>query len=121
MLSAGAQSEPTVLRLWEKENVRILTVEGPLTINCLFGFQDAWRGESAPALVFDLSAVPYADSAAIGSIVNAFVSRQRAGRLMSLVARERVRAVMKITKVESLFPIFDTVEEAVASAKEHLL
>jgi anti-sigma B factor antagonist len=95
----------------------VLAVEGPLTINTLFRFQDAWRAEKAPALILDLSGVPYADSAAIGSIVNAYVSRKNANRTMAVVAGARVRTVMEVTKVDKLFPLCSTVEEALASVR----
>ena len=114
-MSTPSQSTPTTLRFWDKDGVRILSVTGPLTISSLFPFQDAWRGDSSPALVFDLSDVPYADSAAIGSIVNAHVSRQNSGRTMAAVACERVQKTMQITKVATLFPVFATLDEAIAS------
>ena len=105
------------MRLWEKDGVRILSVTGPLTIQSLFAFQEAWRAETAPALVFDLSEVPYADSAAVGSIVNAHVSRSNSGRRMSAVACERVQKLMQITKVATLFPVFWTVQDAIDAVK----
>lgn len=105
------------MRFWDKDGVRILSVSGPLTITSLFAFQDAWRGDTSPALVFDLGDVPYADSAAIGSIVNAHVSRQNTGRKMAAVVCERVQKVMQITKVATLFPVFATLDEAIRSLK----
>ena len=109
---------PTKVRLWSREDVRILSVSGSLTISNLPQFQEAWRNEPAPALVFDLTDVPYIDSALIGSLVNAFVSRQHAGRSMAVAAKERVQSVLKITKVVSLFPVFTTLDEAVVAIKQ---
>lgn len=117
-MSDSAPPQPaTSLRLWEANGVRILSVNGPLTITTLFAFQEAWRSETSPALVFDLTQVPYADSAAIGSIVNAHVSRQNAGRKMAVSAGDRVQKVFQITKVVSLFPVFATLHEAIACLK----
>lgn len=109
---------PSKVRMWDKDDVRILSVEGSLTISNLTMFQDAWRGETSPALVMDLRQVPYIDSALIGSIVNAYVSRKNAGRTMALVAGDRVHGVLKITKVVSLFPVLETLEDAVTAAKQ---
>ncbi len=118
-MSTPSQTAPTSIRFWDKDGVRILSVSGPLTISSLFAFQEAWRGDTSAALVFDLSEVPYADSAAVGSIVNAHVSRQNAGRTMSAVACERVQKLMQITKVASLFPVFWTVQDAIDALKEN--
>jgi anti-sigma B factor antagonist len=115
--SATPQPAATVLRLWDADGIRILSVTGPLTIATLFAFQEAWRNETSPALVFDLTQVPYADSAAIGSIVNAHVSRQNSGRKMAVSAGERVQKGMQITNVVTLFPVFSTLNEAIACLK----
>lgn len=115
MSSFVPQEQRAVIRLSDEDGLRVLSVEGPLTLSTLFPFQEAWRAEQAPVLIFDLAAVPYADSAAIGSIVNAYVSRQNSGRKMAVVAQERVRKVMQITKVATLFPIFETLGEAKGS------
>jgi anti-sigma B factor antagonist len=94
-----------------------MAVEGPLTISTLFKFQDAWRADRSPALVLDLTAVPYADSAAIGSVVNAYVSRKNGGRIMAVAASDRVRTTMQVTKVDQLFPLTARVEDAITALK----
>jgi anti-anti-sigma factor len=115
--SHKSESANIELSTREVDGVKVLAVDGPLTINTPFKFQDAWRAEKAPALILDLSAVPYADSAAIGSIVNAYVSRKNANRTMAVIAGARVRTTMEITKVDKLFPLCSTVEEALASVR----
>jgi anti-sigma B factor antagonist len=113
------KSDTAIIQLSTREvdGVKVLAVEGPLTLSTLFKFQDAWRAEQSAALIFDLSAVPYADSAAIGSIVNAYVSRKNSSRTLAVVAGARVRTVMEVTKVDKLFPLCSTVTEAVASVR----
>jgi len=115
MSSFVPQEQRAIVRLSDEDGLRVLSVEGPLTLSTLFPFQEAWRAEQAPTLIFDLAAVPYPDSAAVGSIVNAYVSRQNSGRRMAVVVQERVRKVMQITKVASLFPILETLTEAKGS------
>jgi anti-sigma B factor antagonist len=117
MTSPKAENATIQLATTEVDGVTVLRVEGPLTISTLFKFQDAWRSEKSPALVLDLTAVPYADSAAIGSVVNAYVSRRNANRTMAVAAGERVRTVMQVTKVEQLFPLRATLQEAIAALK----
>ena len=119
MSNLGApEPTPTTFRLWNKDGVRILSVSGPLTISNIFRFQEAWRIDAKAAdLVLDLAEVPYADSAAVGSIVNAHVSRQNGGRRVVVVVVDRVQKVLQITKVETLFPVCHTVDEAIATIK----
>jgi anti-sigma B factor antagonist len=76
-------------------------------------FQGKVLAEMAPALILDLSEVPYVDSAGLGSLVRAQVSRQRAGRRLALAGvNERARALLQMTNLESLFQIFPSVDAA---------
>ena len=118
-MSDSGTPQPTAVSVSDKNGIRVLSVRGPLTIASLFSFQDAWRGEVSPELIFDLTEVPYADSAAIGSIVNAYVSRQDSGHKMVVAAGDRVQKAMQITKVATLFPVFFTVGEAIRSLEQN--
>src|ERR1044071_696545 len=111
-MSSSSPEQQVIIRVTDEDGLRVLSVEGPLTLGSLFPFQEAWRAEHGDILILDLTAVPYADSAAIGSIVNAHVSRTNSGRKLAAVVQPRVRAVMGITNVLSLFPVFNTLPEA---------
>jgi anti-sigma B factor antagonist len=92
---------------------RILRVIGPLTLSGLFDFQRVLRTDPPPALVLDLTAVPYMDSAGMGAIINNFVSCQRAGRKMIVAGvNGRVLELFKMTKVDGLLIMKNTVAEA---------
>lgn len=92
---------------------RILRATGPLTINGLFDFQAALRNDPPPALILDLSGVPYMDSAGMGAIVNYFVSCQRhGGKLIVAGVCDRVMELFRMTKVENLLTLVPTVDEA---------
>ena len=99
------------------EEVRILQLNGPVTIATLFDFRDTVRAEkTAKTLILDFSQVPYVDSAGVGAIVNAHVSCINSGRRLLLVAvADRIRTLMKVTKVEQVLAIFPTLQEAQAS------
>jgi anti-sigma B factor antagonist len=98
---------------------RILRLSGPLVIPNLFDFQAKVRADASHALILDFTGVPYADSAGIGALVGAYVSRQKDKRSLSLVGvNDRVRAALKVTHVEHFFRFFDSVaaaEQAIAS------
>jgi anti-sigma B factor antagonist len=92
---------------------RILRLTGPLTMAGLFEFQSTLRKDPPAALILDLSAVPYMDSAGMGAIINYFVSCQRASRKMIVAGvNGRVLELFKMTKVEGLLTIVGTVSEA---------
>ena len=96
-----------------------MRLTGPLVITTMFGFQAQVRADTSQALILDFTGVPYADSAGIGALVGAYVSRQKDNRSLSLVGiNDRVRAVLKVTHVEQFFRFFDSVaaaEQALAS------
>ena len=67
--------------------------------------------------IFDLTAVPYVDSSGLGLIVGHFVRCQNKG-LQFVIAgvSPRVLQLFKMTKVDHLFPIVNTVDDAEALA-----
>jgi anti-sigma B factor antagonist len=92
---------------------RILRLTGPLTISGLFEFQSTLRADPPAALILDLTAVPYMDSAGMGAIINYFVSCQRSGRRMVVAGvNGRVLELFKMTKVDGLLTMVPTVAEA---------
>ena len=103
----GTAGEGTVLRL-----------HGPLLLGNFFPLQTMVRSDKSDLLILDLADMPYIDSAGIGCLVGAHVSRQGSGRKLILVgAHERLLTSLKVTKVDNLFSFAPTVEEACAQAK----
>jgi anti-anti-sigma factor len=68
----------------------------------------------APSVnIFDLTEVPYMDSCGLGLVIGHFVRCQNKGvRLIAAGVTPRVLDLFKTTKVDHLFPITGTVEEA---------
>jgi len=92
---------------------RILTLAGPLILPNVFSFQSTVRSDQSETLILDFSKVPYADSAGIGALVGAYVTRQHSKRRLGLVGvSQRVRDALKVTRVEQFFRFFDSVESA---------
>jgi anti-sigma B factor antagonist len=96
---------------------RILRLDGPVLLSNFFQFQTTVRADTSRDLILDLTQVPYIDSAGIGALVGAFVTRQKDGRRLALAGvTERVRNTMQVTRVEQFFKFYDTVEDAQRSA-----
>jgi len=91
----------------------IMTLKGPLILNNVFSFQDAVRAEKSPVVILDLSNVSYMDSAGLGLILNAHVSRSNSGRRLALVAvPDRVLTMIRVARVDQVLSIFPTLQEA---------
>jgi anti-sigma B factor antagonist len=93
----------------------VLRLEGPLVMATMSKLYDMVRADASPFLIIDLTAVPFIDSAGIGALVAAYVTRHNSERKLALVgANERVRNSLKVAWVEQLFRFFDSVEAASA-------
>jgi anti-anti-sigma factor len=100
-----------------REGIRILRLSGPLTLSNLFGFQSRLRADTSRALVLDFTDVPLADSAGIGALVGAHVSRQKDGRSLGLVGvNQRILNALEVTRVQNFFHFYGTVAEAEQAA-----
>jgi anti-sigma B factor antagonist len=98
----------------------VMVLSGPLTLENLFSFQQAWRGERSPSLIIDLSAVPYVDSAGIGSLVHLHVTREHAGGSLALVGVvPRVQETFKVTHVDNTLKIYPAIADAEAALAAH--
>jgi anti-anti-sigma factor len=98
------------------ESVHVYRLTGPMVLGNMFAFQEVLRSESV-ATILDMTNVPYIDSAGLGVLTNAFVSHQKQGNRLLLVAvNERVRALFELTKLDQLFAVFSNVEDALKAA-----
>jgi anti-sigma B factor antagonist len=100
-----------------REGIRILRLTGPLTLPNLFGFQSQVRADNSRALILDFTSVPLADSAGVGALVAAYVTRQRDARSLGLVGvNQRIHNALEVTRVESFFNFYETIAEAEQAA-----
>jgi len=99
------------------ETAVVLRIHGPLLLGNFFPLQTEVRADSSNLLIIDVADMPYIDSAGIGCLVGAHVSREHSGRKLILVgANERLLTSLKVTKVDQLFTFAPTVEQARAQA-----
>ncbi len=67
-------------------------------------------------LIFDLHAVPYMDSSGVATLVEAMqVARRYRGALVLCGLHERVRSIFEIARLDMVFKIVDSVEEALSA------
>jgi anti-sigma B factor antagonist len=98
----------------EVNGQRVLSFRGPVTLENIGSFQTALQLEESPLVIVDLAEVPYVDSSGLGSLVRAYVSRQKAGKQIILTGvNDRVMKLFEITGVEPLFLIFPNLDGAI--------
>jgi anti-sigma B factor antagonist len=102
-------------------DVTILTVEqglkGPLESYLKTRIDDLVR-EGRIHIVVDLKLVPYVDSSDIGRIIRAHLSaRQAGGRVRLCNLSERVMAVMKMTRLDTVLEIYENEADATSNLR----
>lgn len=112
------QEQPLEIeRIDGPDGTSILCLHGPLLLGNFFSFQSMVRADEANLLIVDMSDVPYIDSAGIGCLVGAHVSRENAGRKLIVAgAGDRLHNALKVTRVDQLFTFAPDVEQAKAKA-----
>jgi anti-sigma B factor antagonist len=104
------------------EGFTLLAVEGVIKLgeSAQFFAQTLERAlaDDHGHVVIDFTRINYIDSTGIGELVG-YLGRFRSfNREMLLVnPNERIRKLLQIAKLDSLFPIYDTIEAAVASGQ----
>ncbi len=92
----------------------VLRLKWPLVSQNLPDFQNAMRRENVPTIILDLTGVPYIDSAGLGSLVSAYVSRHKSGQRTILTGvNARIIHLLEITRMVQLFPIFPSLADAI--------
>ena len=99
----------------------VLTVEGKLSIGAAVDeFRDQWSAaiaDGATDIVVDLARVPIIDSSAIGSMIRCHsVVSTKGGKLKLVAAHEIVRQAFKMTRLDSVFEFYDSLQDAMGQS-----
>jgi anti-sigma B factor antagonist len=98
----------TIQAVTASDGQRTFRLDGPVVLSNFFELRTKLREDESPTLILDFSKVPYVDSAGIGALVCAYVSRQKHSRALVLSGvNERVRNALKITRVDQFFTFTD--------------
>lgn len=105
------------------------SVEGVLVVDCsgrlLFGEESARLRETVkgllaqdPKVVLNLREVNFIDSGGLGTLVSLFTSARNAGGAVKLASlNQRVGDLLQITKLFTIFEVFDDEQKAAQSFK----
>jgi anti-anti-sigma factor len=88
---------------------------GKLSLETVHDFIAAMRPEPTARLVLDMSSLSFLDSAGVGALVSLFVTRRNNGRTLALAAlTQQGTAVMQVSGLLKLLPVYSSVEDAIA-------
>ncbi|MEO8724543.1 MAG: STAS domain-containing protein [Acidobacteriaceae bacterium] len=91
----------------------IFTLRGSLVISDMFELQKQLQEDNHAATIIDMAGISYLDSAGVGLLVNAYVHREKTRRKLGLVSVPlRPMTVLRVTRVDTLFRFFQSVDEA---------
>jgi len=111
------QEKPLGIEKIEDAGGVVIRLHGPLLLGNFFPLQTMVRSDPSDLLILDVADMPYIDSAGIGCLVGAHVSRENSGRKLVIVgAHERLMTSLQVTKVDHLFSFAPSVEQARAQA-----
>jgi anti-anti-sigma factor len=101
-----------------RDGTTVLMLNGPLTLQNIFAFQQELARHEPQLLIIDLAQSPHIDSAGLGSLMNAYVHAQKNGRKLVLAgANMRVNALLEMTKVHLILKNYATTADAETSAR----
>ena len=106
----------------QQGNVTVITLEGNLmggpdasTLNTML---HQLLADGKKRVVLDLSGVQFINSSGLGLLIGGVNAMRSAGGTLKVAgASEKVRGLIKITKLEQVFELYPTVAEAVAASK----
>ncbi len=104
------------------EQTTVLTLSGDLdsfSVNYLKEHLTKLFNGEVYEIIIDLTNVEFVDSAGLGQLVSALkMCVHNNGNLILVGVNESITDLLRITKLDTVFSILDTVEEAVASFKK---
>jgi anti-anti-sigma factor len=94
----------------------VTRLSGKLSLETVNQFVSTMRPEPAAHLVLDMSGLAFLDSAGVGALVSLFVSRRNHGKTLALAGlTQQGAAVMQVSGLMKLIPIFPSVSDALAN------
>jgi len=104
------------IRPGESPAAVVVSVAGPLVLDHLVEIQEICMKRVEPLLIFDLAKLSYLDSAAVGFLVHAYVSRVKTGKTLALCGvAGTAKKILDLAHVSPLFGMYRNPEDAEAA------
>ena len=103
----------------QEGKVTVIVLEGELDVSSAPTLKELMQkliDEGKRQFLMDLGKVDFIDSSGLGIFVNAYKRiRSAGGEMKFLKPQEPVRKVFSLTQTDKVFPIYETLEEALRS------
>lgn len=103
----------------QEGKVTVIVLEGELDVSSAPTLKELMQkliDEGKRQFLMDLGKVDFIDSSGLGIFVNAYKRiRSAGGEMKFLKPQEAVRKVFSLTQTDKVFPIYETLEEALRS------
>lgn len=107
------------IRLEDREGILVIRPIGDLTAQTapnLRAIFEAHITKANPSVVLDASDIKYMDSAGLGSLISGLHrAREYAGQFLVCGLQEDVSSIFQLTKMDSLFKVFPSADQAVVA------
>ena len=102
----------------QQGDVLLYQIQGEINISTSPELKKQFDKQTSKKTVVDLSKVMYIDSSGLATLVEMLKKTKGQGGTLGLAGMsEKVRSLFEITKLDKLFSIFPTPEQAVSAAK----
>jgi anti-sigma B factor antagonist len=106
------------VKSFEKEGVAVFQVSGEINISTSPDFKKQFEKQPSKKIVVDLEKVTYIDSSGLATLVEILKRTKSQGGMLGLAGMsDKVRSLFEITKLDKLFLLFKTQDEAVGHVK----
>ena len=106
------------VKVSEKEGVSVYEVSGEINIGTSPELRKYFDKQVSKKIVVDLAKVTYVDSSGLATLVEILKkTKSQSGSLGLSGMSDKVRSLFEITKLDKLFQLFPTQQEAVARVK----
>jgi len=78
-----------------------------------------WLFHSTTNVILNLSGITFIDSAGLGVLVSMWTSSKSVGRVLKLASvHGKVKQVLEVTRLNSIFEIYDNTEQAIQQVEK---
>jgi anti-sigma B factor antagonist len=122
VLQEGRGSMSLIVKTRKIENVVIMDLSGKLTIGePVMQLRDGLRAlvaDGANSFIVNLADVSYVDSSGLGELVSSYTTvRNKGGDVKLLKLTAKIKDLLQMTKLLTVFDVYDDEAKAVASLK----
>ena len=102
----------------EKEGVTVFQVNGEININTSPDLKKLFEKQAAKKIIVDMEKVTYVDSSGLATLVEMLKKTKIQGGSLGLASMpDKIKSLFEITKLDKLFPVFSSQQEAVTKVK----